>query len=164
MTFPFRIGIGFDAHSFAPPGERPLIIGGTEIPHPRGLAGHTDADVLFHSLGDAILGALGNGDMGQHFPDTDQRWKGIASSRILADIAAMMREDGYAVVNVDTVVIAQEPKLAPYAQEIRENIGRILGVPVASVGVKAKTTEHLGFIGRREGIAATAVVLLSRER
>jgi 2-C-methyl-D-erythritol 2,4-cyclodiphosphate synthase len=156
------VGLGQDIHAFAPPGERPLVIGGVRIPHPRGLAGHSDADVLFHAVGDAILGALGEGDLGQHFPDTDPSYRGIDSAILLGRIADLMCRRGWGVVNVDTVIVAQEPKLAPHVPEMRQRIGSILGIPPEAVGVKATTSERLGFTGRREGIAVTAVVLLHR--
>lgn len=156
-----RVGLGFDAHAFAE--GRRLVLGGVEIPHPRGLAGHSDADAVFHALGDAVLGALGRGDLGRHFPDTDPAWKGADSARILGAVAGMMREDGFRALSADVVVIAQEPRLAPYTEAMRENIGRLLGITDGAVGVKATTTEMLGFTGRGEGVAAMAVVLLARD-
>jgi 2-C-methyl-D-erythritol 2,4-cyclodiphosphate synthase len=151
--------MGFDAHPFAE--GRALILGGVEIPHSRGLSGHSDADALLHAIGDAILGALGLEDIGHHFPDDDPSWKDIPSSRILASIRGMMTEKGYFPVNVDAVIIAQEPKLAPYIPRMRENIGHLLEIPRESVGLKATTTEGLGFTGRREGLSAAATVLLT---
>ncbi len=161
MKLPLRIGNGFDAHAFSRSEERPLILGGVVIPHRWGLVGHSDADALYHALGDAILGALGRPDLGHYFPDTDPAWKGADSGAILRDVARLMTEDGYRPLNVDTVIIAQEPRLAPYVPAMKENIGSLLGLPPGAVGVKATTTEHLGFTGRGEGIAALAVVLLS---
>ncbi len=161
MSWEMRIGIGYDAHRFVE--GRPLILGGIEIPHPRGLAGHYDADVLIHAIGDAVLGAIGQGDLGRHFPDTDPTLAGISSRKILAAIAGMMAAAACRPVNVDAVIIAQEPKLAPFMDRMRESIGDILGLPPGDVGLKATTTEHMGFTGRKEGLAAMAVVLLRRE-
>ena len=159
MTQHLRIGMGFDAHAFVE--GRALILGGVEIPHTRGLSGHSDADALLHAIGDAILGALGLEDIGHHFPDDDPSWKDIPSSRILTSIRGMMIEKGYFPVNVDAVIIAQEPKLAPYISKMRENIGQLLEIPRDSVGLKATTTEGLGFTGRREGLFAAATILLT---
>jgi 2-C-methyl-D-erythritol 2,4-cyclodiphosphate synthase len=153
-----RIGNGFDVHAFA--AGRRLILGGVAIEHARGLAGHSDADVLLHAICDAVLGALARGDIGAHFPDTDARWKGADSRVLLRQVAALMRADGLAVANLDTTVIAQAPKLAPYVPAMRANIAEDLGCSVAQVSVKATTTERLGFAGREEGIAALATVLL----
>jgi 2-C-methyl-D-erythritol 2,4-cyclodiphosphate synthase len=136
------------------------VIGGVTIPHDRGLDGHSDADVLLHAIGDAILGALALGDLGKHFPDTDPRWKGADSRALLRHIAGLMRERGFAVGNVDATVIAQAPKLAPHVAAMRANLAADLGCGPDDVSVKATTTEHLGFPGRGEGIAAMASVLL----
>jgi len=157
---PFRIGNGFDVHAFA--AGRKLILGGVEVPHERGLAGHSDADVLAHAVMDALLGALALGDLGQHFPDTDPRYKGADSLVLLREVAALVRERGYDCGNLDCTVIAQRPKLAPHIPRMRERLADALGVPVECVSVKATTTEHLGFTGREEGIAAQAAVLLAR--
>lgn len=153
-----RIGNGFDVHAFV--SGRPLVIGGVTIPHARGLEGHSDADVLLHAIADAILGALALGDLGRHFPDSDVRWKGADSRRLLRGVAAMMAAQRYAVGNVDATVIAQAPRLAPYIDAMRANIAADAGCDASRVSVKATTTEHLGFAGREEGIAALATVLL----
>ena len=153
-----RIGIGYDVHQLAE--NRRLVIGGEEIPFERGLLGHSDADVLLHAVCDALLGAAALGDIGQHFPDSDERYHNIDSQRLLGKVGELIREAGYAVGNLDSIVIAQRPKLAPYIPQMRENIARTLGIPVEQVSVKATTTEHLGFEGRGEGIAAQAVALL----
>jgi 2-C-methyl-D-erythritol 2,4-cyclodiphosphate synthase len=154
-----RIGNGFDVHAFA--AGRKLILGGVTIAHPRGLAGHSDADVLLHAICDAVLGALARGDIGAHFPDTDARWKGVDSRELLRHVATLMRDDGLAVANLDTTLIAQAPKLAPYVPAMRANIAQDLGCAIEEVSVKATTTERLGFAGREEGIAALATVLLA---
>ena len=155
-----RIGHGFDVHAFAE--QRKLIIGGVEIAHPFGLAGHSDADVLLHAICDALLGAAGLGDIGRHFPDTDARFKGIDSRQLLREVARLLDERGYGVVNVDTTIIAQAPKMAPHIALMQANIAADLGVAAEAVNVKATTTEKLGFTGRGEGIAAEAVCLLTR--
>ncbi len=155
-----RIGHGFDVHAFAE--QRKLIIGGVEIAHPLGLAGHSDADVLLHAICDALLGAAGLGDIGRHFPDTDARFKGIDSRQLLREVARLLDERGYGVVNVDTTIIAQAPKMAPHIALMQANIAADLGVAAEAVNVKATTTEKLGFTGRGEGIAAEAVCLLMR--
>ena len=153
-----RIGQGFDIHTLAE--GRKLIIGGVIIPYERGLAGHSDADVLLHAICDALIGAAALGDIGKHFPDTDPRYAGIDSRKLLREVAKLLRARRYRVVNMDATVIAQAPKLAPFILGMRENIAADLGVAVADVNVKAKTAEHLGAIGRGEGIAAEAVVLI----
>jgi len=153
-----RIGNGFDVHAFA--AGRPLVIGGVTIPHDRGLDGHSDADVLLHAIADALLGALALGDLGRHFPDTDPRWKGADSRRLLREVRAMTALRRYRVGNVDTTVIAQAPRLAKFVDDMRRNIAADLGCEVECVSVKATSTERLGFTGREEGIAALATVLL----
>ena len=155
-----RIGTGFDAHRLVD--GRPLMLGGVHVAHPRGLEGHSDGDCLLHAICDAILGALGEGDMGSHFPSTDARWKGVASLRFLEDVAGLLRERGYAVGNLDATVIAQSPALAPHLAAMRDRIAQALAAPVDAVSVKAKSTDGLGALGRSEGIAAQAVVLLQR--
>jgi 2-C-methyl-D-erythritol 2,4-cyclodiphosphate synthase len=155
-----RIGHGFDVHAFAP--ARKLMIGGVEIAHPLGLAGHSDADVLLHAICDALLGAAGLGDIGRHFPDTDARFKGIDSRQLLREVARLLGECGYGVVNVDSTIIAQAPKMAPHIARMQANIAADLGTEIETVNVKATTTENLGFTGRGEGIAAEAVCLLQR--
>jgi len=154
----FRVGIGFDVHRFIE--GRPLKIGGVEIPFDKGLFGHSDADVLLHAVSDAILGAVALGDIGKHFPDTDEKYRGADSLNLLAEVYKLLKKKGFKVVNVDSVVIAQKPKLAPYIDEMRKNIAAVLEISVESVSVKATTTEKLGFTGREEGIAAQAVVMV----
>ena len=155
-----RVGTGFDAHRLVE--GRPLMLGGVRIEHARGLEGHSDGDCLLHAVCDAILGALGAGDMGRHFPSTDARWKGAASLRFLEDVARLLAERGYALGNLDATVIAEAPALAPHIGAMRTQIAQVLAVPVELVSVKAKSTDALGAIGRGEGIAAQAVVLLQR--
>lgn len=155
-----KIGLGVDAHAFAK--GRKLILGGVDIPYKEGLLGHSDADVLCHAVSDAILGAAGLGDIGRHFPDSDPAFKGADSLELLARCVQMARARGYAVGNVDAVVIAQAPKLAPYIEQMNGKLARALGVEEAGVNVKATTTEHMGFTGRKEGIAAQAVCVLER--
>jgi 2-C-methyl-D-erythritol 2,4-cyclodiphosphate synthase len=157
-----RIGQGFDAHALV--AGRKLVIGGVEIPHDKGLAGHSDADVLIHALCDALLGAAALGDIGAHFPDSDARYKGIDSRRLLREVAALLARNRYRVVNVDATVIAQAPRMAPHIAAMRANLASDLGIEVEAVSVKAKTTEKLGFVGRGEGIAAEAVVLIESPR
>lgn len=154
----YRIGNGFDVHAFA--AGRPLVIGGVAVPHDRGLEGHSDADVLLHAIADAMLGALALGDLGRHFPDTDPKWKGADSRRILREVATMMQTRQYVVANIDATIMAQAPKLAPYVAAMRANVAADVGCDPAQVSVKATTTERLGFVGREEGIAALASVLL----
>ncbi|MBM3344128.1 MAG: 2-C-methyl-D-erythritol 2,4-cyclodiphosphate synthase [Betaproteobacteria bacterium] len=153
-----RIGQGFDVHALA--AGRKLIIGGVDIPHERGLLGHSDADVLLHAICDALIGAAALGDIGQHFPDTDARYAGIDSRKLLRAANQLLRARGYRVVNVDATVIAQAPKLAPHIAAMRTNIAADLDVQIDQVNVKAKTAEKLGALGRREGIAAQAVALI----
>ena len=156
-----KIGIGYDVHKLV--SGRKLILGGVEIAYEKGLDGHSDADVLCHAIGDAILGAAKLGDIGQHFPDTDPKYKDANSLKLLNEITKIVNEKGFNVINVDSVVIAQAPKLAPLRDKMRENIASVLGIAVENVGVKATTTEGLGFEGRGEGISAQAVALLSEE-
>ena len=153
-----RIGNGFDVHALA--AGRRLVLGGVTIPHELGLDGHSDADVLIHSIIDAILGALALGDIGAHFPDTDPRWKDADSRVLLRHVAGLALAQGFGVENLDTTVIAQAPKLAPHVPRMRANIAADLVCDVAQVSIKATTTERLGFAGRGEGIAALATVLL----
>jgi len=148
-------GLGFDVHSFA--GEGPIMLGGIAVPHTRGLAGHSDADVVLHSVTDAILGAAGLGDIGEHFPPSDPQWKGASSHLFLAHAAQLVRERGAIIDHVDCTVIAEEPKVGPHRTAMRQRIAEILGIEVGQVSIKATTTEGLGFTGRREGIAAQAV-------
>jgi len=156
----FRIGQGFDVHAFAP--ARRLILGGVTIPYHLGLLGHSDADVLLHAITDALLGAAGLGDIGLMFPDHDPRWKDADSRLLLRAACAAVTAAGWRVENVDSTVVAQAPRIAPYVAAMRENIASDLGIGVERVSVKGKTTERLGFVGRGEGIAAEAVVLLRR--
>jgi 2-C-methyl-D-erythritol 2,4-cyclodiphosphate synthase len=153
-----RIGNGFDVHALV--AGRPLILGGVIIPHDRGLAGHSDADVLLHAITDAILGALALGDLGRHFPDTDPRWRGADSRALLRHVFELAFDAGWEIGNVDATLIAQAPKVAPYVAQMRSNIALDLRSDEACISVKATTTEHLGFTGREEGIAALATVLL----
>ena len=150
-----RTGMGFDVHAFA--GDGPILLGGIEIPHERGLAGHSDADVALHAITDALLGAAGLGDIGQHFPPSDARWKGADSAMFLAHAAGLLRERGAVIDHVDCTIVAEAPKVAPYRDAMRARIAQIAGLRVDQVSVKATTTEGLGFAGRREGIAAQAV-------
>lgn len=159
-----RIGHGFDVHAFAAPEDgRPLMLGGVPVPDDRGLAGHSDADVVIHALMDALLGALRQGDIGQLFPDTDPVYAGADSRRLLRRVAYLVREEGWQVVDADCTIAAQVPRLAPYRAAMRMAMAEALGIPVEHMGVKATTTERLGFVGREEGIAAWAVCLLGRE-
>jgi 2-C-methyl-D-erythritol 2,4-cyclodiphosphate synthase len=154
-----RIGIGYDVHALV--AGRPLVIGGVTVPHTRGLDGHSDADVLLHAICDGLLGALALGDIGQHFPDSDPRWRGADSRALLRHVVSLVRARGYGVGNVDATVIAQAPKLAPFIGAMRDNVAADLACDVACVSIKATTTERLGFEGREEGIAAQAVVLVT---
>ena len=157
-----RIGQGFDIHALV--AGRKLIIGGVEIAYERGLAGHSDADVLLHAICDALIGAAGLGDIGTHFPDTDPQYRGIDSRILLRSVGALVSSHGMRIVNIDSTLIAQAPRLAPYISRMRSNIAEDLGMPPADVNVKAKTAERLGALGREEGIAAEAVALLEVER
>lgn len=155
-----RIGLGTDVHALAE-GHK-LILGGVDIPHDRGLLGHSDADVLAHAVSDALLGAARAGDIGKLFPDTDPAYAGADSMRLLAEVAAHVRSLGFSIVDVDSVVTAQAPKLSPYRDAMRENLAKAMGISVENVGVKATTSEWLGYEGREEGITAQAVALLER--
>lgn len=155
-----RIGQGYDVHQLAE--GRPFILGGVEIEHDRGLLGHSDADVLLHTITDAALGAIGGGDIGKHFPDTDPEFKDADSRKLLEHIWAHVKKQGYELGNVDCTVIAQKPKLAPYIEQMRQSIADLLEADISQVNVKATTSEHLGFTGREEGIAAMAVILLNQ--
>jgi len=154
----YRTGNGFDVHAFAE--NRKLIIGGIEIPHNKGLAGHSDADVLLHAITDALLGAVALGDLGKHFPDTDKNYKDADSKILLKEAYKLVKEEGYKLGNLDAVVTLEKPKLSQFIQKIRETIATILESNIEQVSVKATTTEKLGFIGREEGIAAFATVLV----
>jgi 2-C-methyl-D-erythritol 2,4-cyclodiphosphate synthase len=148
-------------HAFAP--GRRLVLGGVDVPFERGLAGHSDADVLTHALMDALLGAMREGDIGQHFPDTDPSWKGASSLDLLSRVADLMRVRGWRLTDADCVLVLEEPRISPYRDDMRAKMSAALGVGIDSVGVKATTTEGLGLTGRGEGVAASAVVLLERE-
>ncbi|MBR5817014.1 MAG: 2-C-methyl-D-erythritol 2,4-cyclodiphosphate synthase [Clostridia bacterium] len=154
----FRIGHGYDVHKLVP--ERELILGGVKIPHTTGLLGHSDADVLLHAIMDSILGALALGDIGRHFPDSDNKYLGISSLTLLSEVVEIMNKEGYGIGNLDVTVIAQRPKLRPYIEEMRDNVSRALGCEISDVNIKATTEEKLGFTGREEGISAHAVVIL----
>jgi 2-C-methyl-D-erythritol 2,4-cyclodiphosphate synthase len=155
-----KIGIGFDVHAFEE--GRKLILGGVEIPHNMGLAGHSDADVLIHAIMDAILGACGLGDIGIHFPDNDMKYKDISSLKLLGEVRKKMEAENFSIENIDTILILQEPKVFSYFDGMRKNIAGILGIDAKRVNLKATTTEQLGFCGREEGIAAQAIVLLHK--
>jgi 2-C-methyl-D-erythritol 2,4-cyclodiphosphate synthase len=159
LTAALRIGEGWDIHALVP--GRKLVLGGVEIPYGRGLLGHSDADALLHAITDALLGAAGLGDIGRHFPDTDERFRGADSAALLAEAARRVREAGWQVGNVDSTVIAQSPRLAPHIEAMRERIARVLGVAPSQVNVKAKTAEKLGPVGQGQAIEARAVVLLA---
>jgi len=156
-----RIGIGYDVHPLVE--GRPLMLGGVSIPHSKGLKGHSDADALLHAISDALLGALALGDLGRHFPDTDPKYRGIASLKLLEAVYEKVRERGFAVVNVDSVVIAEEPKLSPHLAEMAKNVADALHLSLDCVSIKATREEGLGFTGRKEGIAAKAVALLEKK-
>lgn len=158
-----RVGQGFDVHRFAAPEEgRPLLLMGCRVPHDRGLAGHSDADVMLHALMDALLGAAGLGDIGQHFPDTDPAYKGADSARLLVRVRGNLAERGWRVVNADVCLIGEHPKIGPLRQQMCEIVSTLLGLSPEALNVKATTTERLGFTGRGEGLAAQAVVLIER--
>ena len=153
-----RIGTGYDVHQL---GEGlPLWLGGVQVPHSHGLIGHSDADVLLHAICDALLGAAALGDIGKHFPDTDPQYKGISSMKLLAQVGELLKTKGYCIGNIDSTLVAQRPKVAPYIPQMRHNIATALGIPEEKVSVKATTTEHLGFEGREEGISAQAAALI----
>jgi 2-C-methyl-D-erythritol 2,4-cyclodiphosphate synthase len=161
MASELRIGHGYDVHRFK--SGRKLFLGGVEIPYPRGLTGHSDADVLLHALINALLGAMGEGDIGTHFPDRDARYKNISSVKLLRNITAIMQRRGFRLINADVTVIAQHPKLAPYYRVMKASVARTLKVVQGRINIKAATTEKLGWIGQNKGMAATAVVLLRRK-
>ena len=155
-----RIGNGYDVHRLV--AGRKLILGGVNIPHSKGLDGHSDADALLHALCDALLGAVGVGDIGSHFPDTDPKWKGISSLVLLEQVIANCRDKGFEIVNVDTIIVAQKPKMAQFLPEMKKNIAQAMAIDISQINIKATTTEKLGFTGKEEGIAAYAVALLSK--
>lgn len=159
-----RVGVGYDVHAFAAPSAgRTLMLGGVEIPYDRGLAGHSDADVLLHAVVDALLGAMGLGDIGQHFPSTDPRWRDAPSGMFLAHTRDLLAEQGWRVANVDTTVVAERPRLTPHVPAMRAELARILAVGEDQVSVKSKTTDGLGFTGRGDGMACYAVALVERD-
>lgn len=155
-----RVGLGYDVHALVE--GRPLILGGVTIPHALGLNGHSDADVLAHAIADALLGAIRGGDIGKLFPDTDPAYKGADSLKLLAEVARVVRAGGYEIIDIDCVIAAQAPKLSPFREEMRKRLADACSIPVDRLGIKATTTEYLGFEGREEGISAQAVALVAR--
>lgn len=155
-----RVGIGYDTHRLVK--NRKLILGGVKISYPKGLSGHSDADVLSHAIGDALLGSLGLGDLGKHFPDTDKKYKNISSLKILNHIGKIISKHKRKIANIDSVILAQEPKLSKYIDKMRQNIAGALNIDEHRVSVKATTTEGIGFVGRKQGIAAYAIVLVTQ--
>lgn len=161
MSAPFKVGFGYDVHQFAE--NRKLFLGGIEIPHDKGLKGHSDADALLHSITDALLGALSLGDIGTHFPDTDSQYKGIASKILLKKSYELILEKGYKIANIDSTVVTEFPKLKPHIKEIRESIAHILNLSNEQVSVKATTSEKMGFVGEGKGVKVYAVVLIYKD-
>ena len=155
-----RIGNGYDVHRLV--AGRKLILGGIDISHATGLDGHSDADVLLHALSDALLGAVGEGDIGSHFPDNDPQWENISSLILLEQVTATCRDKGFEISNIDTIIVAQKPKLAPYLTNMKKNISQAMAIDIGQINIKATTTEKLGFAGKEEGIAAYAVALLTK--
>lgn len=155
-----RVGLGYDVHALVE--GRPLILGGVTIPHTLGLDGHSDADVLAHAIADALLGAIRGGDIGKLFPDTDPAYKGADSLKLLAEVVRVVRAGGYEIIDIDCVIAAQAPKLSPFREEMRKRLADACSIPVDRLGIKATTTEHLGFEGREEGISAQAAALVAR--
>ena len=153
----YRTGIGFDVHTLVE--DRLLILGGVQIPHPKGLLGHSDADVLVHAVMDAVLGAVALGDIGQHFPDTDADFKDVNSMELLRHVQCLVEEEGFVCTNLDSIIMAEKPKMSPHLMEMRTNLATVLKLKIDQVSIKATTTERLGLIGRGEGIAAQAIVL-----
>lgn len=156
-----RVGIGYDVHKLVE--ERKLVIGGVEIPYDKGLLGHSDADVLIHAVMDSILGALGLGDIGKYFPDTDEKYKDISSMVLLEEIWNILNENGYKIGNIDSIIVAQSPKMAPYIDSMKKNIAKVLNTPIDNINIKATTTEELGFEGNKEGMSAHSICLLLKE-
>lgn len=154
----FRVGFGFDAHKFS--ADKKLILGGVEIPFDLGLTGHSDADVLTHAICDALLGAMGEGDIGTQFPDSDPKYKGISSLVFLSDILELLKERGYGIQNIDSVIVCEKPRIVPHVPAIKKKLSRITGLSERALGIKATTTDSMGFTGRGEGIAAYAVALI----
>jgi len=155
-----RVGTGIDVHAFGP--GQSLVLGGVRIPHSHGVVAHSDGDVLLHALVDALLGAAGLGDIGEHFPDSDPRWRDADSRQFVTATMGMLAQRAWRVVNADLTLLAQQPRLAPWREQIRQSVATLLGVPVSDVNLKATTTEHLGFLGRNEGLAAMATVLIDK--
>ncbi len=162
MSCNFRVGIGYDVHKFD--SHRPLILGGVKIRDTDGLAGHSDADVVIHAICDALFGAVGLPDIGRHFPDSDEKYRGIRPTELLKETGRILAEHGWSIGNIDTVIIAEKPKLAPYADQMTEIIAEILEIETSQMNIKATTSEKLGFTGREEGIAATATTLVYRNQ
>ena len=162
MNSPYKIGIGFDVHAFAD--NRKLIIGGVEIPFGKGLAGHSDADVLLHAICDALLGSIAAGDIGQHFPDTDPKYKNANSITLLKQVYELIQQKGYSLGNVDAIITAQRPKLAVFIPSMQKNIAEALQTKIENISIKATTTEKLGFVGREEGLSAFASVLIIKNK
>lgn len=156
-----RIGMGYDVHRLVE--ERLLVIGGVEIPYVKGLLGHSDADVLIHSIMDSLLGAAALGDIGKHFPDTDPRYSGISSLLLLKQVGNLIREKGYRIINIDSTIIAQKPKMAPHIDNMRKNIADVLEITLDQISIKATTEEGLGFTGRQEGISCQSIALISEQ-
>ena len=156
-----RIGLGYDVHKLVE--DRPLIIGGVDIPHEKGLFGHSDADVLVHAIMDGMLGALALGDIGKHFPDTDEKYKGADSMKLLKCVNDLINKKGYEVNNIDSIIIAQSPKMAPHIDQMRKNIAQVLNTDVDNISVKATTEEGLGFTGTKQGISAQSICLLNKK-
>ncbi|MCX6149139.1 MAG: 2-C-methyl-D-erythritol 2,4-cyclodiphosphate synthase [Ignavibacteriales bacterium] len=161
MIQPFRIGYGYDVHAFAE--NRSLILGGVEIPYTKGLAGHSDADVLVHAICDALLGTLSLGDIGHYFPDTDMKYKNADSKNLLSEVYSLIKKEGYVLGNLDSVLALQNPKIGPFVNKMKETIAELLESEPGQISIKATTTERLGFVGREEGVEASAVVLIVRE-
>jgi len=155
-----RVGIGYDVHKLVP--NRDLIVGGVKIPHSLGLLGHSDADVLLHAIMDSLLGAAALGDIGKHFPDTDDRFKGISSIKLLNEVNTLLNKNNYKIENIDATIIAQSPKMAPYITSMRQNISEALNISIEQINVKATTEEGLGFTGAEEGISSQAICLISK--
>lgn len=156
-----RIGLGYDVHKLVE--NRPLIIGGVNIPHEKGLFGHSDADVLVHAIMDGMLGALALGDIGKHFPDTDEKYKGADSMKLLKCVNDLVNERGYVINNIDSIIIAQSPKMAPHIEKMKENIAQVLNTDIENISVKATTEEGLGFTGTKQGISAQSICLLNKK-
>ncbi|QUH27612.1 2-C-methyl-D-erythritol 2,4-cyclodiphosphate synthase [Vallitalea guaymasensis] len=153
-----KIGMGYDVHRLVE--DRKLILGGVEIPYEKGLLGHSDADVLVHAIMDALLGAMGKGDIGKHFPDTDNKYKSISSLKLMAQVKELLTSEGYSIINIDSTIIAQRPKMAGYIEEMRTNIADVLNIEIENINIKATTEEGLGFTGEGLGIASQAICLL----